>query len=429
MAIPQPAPTPGQTAWFVHDRFGLFVHWGIYSLPARHEWVKSREQIADADYQRYFEHFDPDLYDPVRWARAAKAAGMKYAVITSKHHDGFCLFDSQLTDYKAPNTPARRDLLRPFVEAFRAEGLKVGFYYSLIDWHHPEFPVDGLHPQRDDLAFREASRGRDMRAYVAYLHGQVREILTLYGKIDVLWLDFSYSDRDWGWSRGKGKDDWQSESLIRMIREIQPDILINNRSEVEQDFHTPEQFQPRGWLHVGGRPVVWEACQTLNGSWGYDRDNLDWKSPTLLVQMLIDGVSKGGNLLLNVGPTARGEFDPRALATLEAIGGWTRLHGRSIYGCTQAEQAPPPDGRYTYDPTTNRLYLHLFAWPFKHVHLDGLAGKVAYAQLLHDGSEVRAFEFTQHHRYPTSDAGSLTLELPVQRPDVLVPVVELFLRA
>ena len=176
---------------------------------------------------------------------------MRYAVITSKHHDGFCLWDSQFTDYKAPNTPAGRDLLRPWVEAFRDAGLKIGFYHSLIDWHHPEFTVDGVHPQANDLAFRAANTQRDMTKYVEYLHNQVRELVTLFHPLDILWLDFSYSQRDWGWSKGKGKDDWQSERLIRMVREIQPDILINNRSEIEQDFRTPEQFVPRGWLHAG----------------------------------------------------------------------------------------------------------------------------------------------------------------------------------
>ena len=426
-AGPRPETTAGDSEWFVRDRFGLFVHWGIYALPGRHEWVKNREKISDADYQKYFDHFDPDLYDPVKWARAAKKAGMRYAVLTSKHHDGFCLFDSRLTDYKATHTPAGRDLLRPFVEAFRAEGLKVGFYYSLIDWHHAQFPVDGLHPQRDDEAFRAANGDRDIGKYAEYLHGQVREILTMYGKIDILWLDFSYSSRDWGWSKGKGKEDWRSEELIRMVRELQPDILVNNRTEVEQDFHTPEQFQPRGWLHLDGKPVTWEACQTLNGSWGYDRDNLDWKSPALLVRMLIDGVSKGGNLLLNVGPTARGEIDPRALATLEGMGEWMRLHERSIYGCTQSPFAAPTDCRYTYNPETNRLYLHVLSWPFKHVHLPQMAPLVRYAQLLNDGSEVRMQRFARPEQYPGTDADDLTLTLPVQPPDVLVPVVELFL--
>jgi alpha-L-fucosidase len=412
--------TNERNTWFIHDRFGLFVHWGIYSVAARHEWVKNRERISDAAYQPYFDYFDPDLYDPKAWAAAAKAAGMKYAVITTKHHDGFCLWDSKLTDYKAPNTPAGRDLILPFVNAFRAEGLKVGFYHSLIDWHHPEFPIDGHHPQRDDLELRERAKGRDIRKYAEYLHGQVRELLTEFGKIDLLWLDFSYSQQDWGWAKGKGKDDWQSERLVAMVRELMPNVLINNRAEVGGDFVTPEQVQPTGWVEVNGKRVVWEACQTLNGSWGYDRDNLNWKSPDLLIRMLVDSVSKGGNLLLNVGPTARGEFDPRALATLSAIGAWTRFHGQAIYGCTQSDFIPPPDCRYTQQ--SDRLYLHLFAWPFRHVALPGLQGKVAFARFLHDGSEVQVAD----GEHATADA--LTLSLPIQPPDVVVPVVELFLR-
>jgi alpha-L-fucosidase len=403
--------------WFVHNRFGLFIHWGLYALPARHEWVKNREMLTDEHYQRYFKHFDPDLYDPKEWARTAKRAGMRYAVLTTKHHEGFCLWDSQLTDYKAPNTPAGRDLLRPWVEAFRAEGLKIGFYHSLIDWHHPEFPIDGLHPQREDLAFREQANGRDVSKYAEYLRGQVRELLTNYGTIDILWFDFSYSQVDWGWSKGKGKDDWQSEELVQMVHELQPNILINNRTEVGGDFQTPEQVQPRGWIQVDGKPVTWEACQTLNGSWGYDRDNLDWKSPDLLVRMLIDSVSKGGNLLLNVGPTARGEFDARAVATLDAIGEWMRLHNRSIYGATQSDFTPPPDCRLTQ--RGNRLYLHVFAWPMIDIHLDGLADRVEYAQLLNDASEIQMV---------ADKSNTLTLKLPIQRPNVLVPVIELFLK-
>ena len=424
------ADTARRTDWFVHDRLGLFVHWGIYALPARHEWIKSREQIPDDQYQRYFEHFDPDLYNPTAWAAAARQAGMRYAVVTTKHHDGFCLWDSHLTEYKATNTPARRDLIRPWLDAFRDAGLKVGFYHSLIDWHHPEFPLDGLHPQRDDLEFRTRAESRDIRTYAKYLHGQVRELLTDYGKIDVMWLDFSYSSRDWGWSRGKGKDDWQSEKLVKMVRALQPNILINNRGEVEPDFVTPEQFQPRAWAEVDGRRVTWEACQTLNGSWGYDRDNLDWKSPDLLIRMLVDTISKGGNMLLNVGPTARGEFDPRAIATLEAIGAWMRLHGRSIYGATASDLTTPVDCRWTQ--AGDRLYLHVFAWPFRTIHLDGLAGKVAYAQLLHDGSEVLMREGAPGSHSNMTETGiegnTLTLQLPIQRPDVLVPVVELFMR-
>ncbi len=185
----------GVTSWMREARLGLFIHWGLYSVPARHEWVKSRERLSDLVYDEYFAHFDPDLYDPASWAREAKNAGMRYFVITTKHHEGFCLWDSQLTDYKATNTPAKRDLLRPMVDAFRAEGLKVGFYHSLIDWHHPDFPVDGFHPQRDDEEFKKANKGRDMAKYREYLHGQVRELLTGYGKIDYIFYDFSYPAR------------------------------------------------------------------------------------------------------------------------------------------------------------------------------------------------------------------------------------------
>lgn len=421
-------------SWFIHDRFGLFIHWGLYALPARHEWVKNHEQLTNEQYQRYFDYFEPDLYDPVAWARTAKRAGMRYAVLTTKHHEGFCLWDSQLTDYKATNTRAGRDLLRPWIEAFRAEGIKIGLYHSLIDWHHPEFPVDGLHPQRDDLEFRERAQNRDIRKYAEYLHGQVRELVTNYGKIDILWFDFSYSGKSWGWSNGKGQDDWQSERLMQMVRELQPGIIVNNRTEVDADFYTPEQVQPRGWVEVDGQRVTWEACQTLNGSWGYDRDNLNWKSPDLLVRMLVDSVSKGGNLILNVGPTARGEFDPRATATLDTIGEWMRLHNRAVYGATESEFTPPQDCRFTQ--REDRLYLHIFAWPMQAIRLDGLGSRVAYAQLLHDGSEIHMETDIQDTGYGSDtpltagsgNADTLTLTLPIQRPDVLVPVIELFLK-
>src|SRR6185369_8603924 len=167
-------------AWFAESRFGMFVHWGLYSLAARHEWVKSRERLTDEEYQRYFDHFDPDLYDPREWAALAKRAGMRYVVLTTKHHDGFCLWDSAHTSYKATRTPYGKDLVAPFVEAVRAAGLRVGFYHSLLDWHHPEFPVDCHHPQRDDEDFKAATTGRDVGRYADYLHAQVRELLTGY---------------------------------------------------------------------------------------------------------------------------------------------------------------------------------------------------------------------------------------------------------
>jgi len=420
----------GDSSWFVHDRFGMFIHWGLYALPARHEWVKNIERITDEDYQKYFDHFDPDLYDPHAWARAAKDAGIKYFVVTTKHHEGFCLWDSKHTDYKVTNTPYGKELLRPMVEAFRAAGLRVGFYYSLIDWRHPEFPVDRIHPMRDNDEYRQQNKHRDVRKYAQYVHAQVRELLTEFGQIDHLFLDFSYPGED-----GKGRDDWQSEKLVTMIRELQPSILVNDRADLLDtdwgwDFKTPEQFMVREWVKVDGQPVLWETCQTFSGSWGYHRDEASWKSVEQLVQMLIDTVSKGGNLLLNVGPTARGEFDERAMDRLSGIGKWMKQHNRSIYNCTQVpeEFKPPQDCRLTYNPDTNRLYVHVFAWPFKELVLDGFAGKVEYAQLLNDGSEVQLVERQPHQaELETRREKTLILRLPVQKPNVVVPVIELFL--
>jgi len=422
------APTAGDTSWFTHDRFGLFIHWGLYALPARHEWVKQNEQIPDETYDRYFRHFDPDLYDPEQWAAAAAGAGMKYFVVTSKHHEGFCLWDSKLTDYKAPDTPAGRDLLRPMVEAFRGRGLKVGFYHSLIDWHHPQFVIDKLHSMRNHPERQGLNQGRDQARYAEYLHGQVRELLTKYGQVDILWCDFSYPGED-----GKGREDWQSEQLLKMIRELQPQVILNDRMDLDHgwDIKTPEQFQPREWVRVNGQPVVWEACHTFSGSWGYHRDEASWKSVEQLVQMLIETVSRGGNLLLNVGPTGRGEFDERALNRLAGMGAWMKRHSRSIYGCTQAppEFQAPQDCRLTYSPETGRLYVHVFAWPFVQLHLDGFRGKVEYAQLLNDASEVRMRELPPHQAAMESGArDTLTLELPVRKPNVAVPVIELFLK-
>ncbi len=430
--------TPGDTAWFTHDRFGMFIHFGLYAMPARHEWVKTFEKIPEAKYDKYFEHFDPDLFDARAWARQAKAAGMKYAVLTTKHHEGFCLFDSKYTDYKITNTPFGRDLVREYVDAFRAEGLRVGFYYSLIDWHHPEFPIDVHHPRRDDANAFEQSKGRDMRKYAQYMRDQVTELLTNYGRIDIMWYDFSYPDQngegDHAWMKGKGAKDWEAEELIALTRSLMPGILIDNRTGIEQDIFTPEQFQPTEWVRhpETGELVTWEACQTFYGSWGYYRDEQTWKSPEMLIRMLVNTVSLGGNLLMNVGPTSRGYFDARAEAALRVYADWMRLNGRSIYGCTMADSGlvAPPDCRFTQSADGSRLYLHLFAYPFAHLLLPGLAGRVEYAQFLHDGSEVLFTEGKMEHFGEAVPAGDdlLVLNLPPVKPDCLVPVIELFMK-
>jgi len=414
-------PLHGDSEWFVHDRFGMFIHWGTYALPARHEWVKRNERRTNEDYEKYFHLFDPDLYDPTEWARAAKGAGMKYFVITTKHHEGFCLFDTKYTDYKATNTPYGKDLIRPMVEAFRAEGLRVGFYYSLLDWHHGDYPVDGCHPMWENEEFKKANANRDVRKYAAYMRNQVTELLTNYGRVDYLFFDFSFPGPN-----GKGRNDWESEKLMALCRTLQPHILIDDRLDLGDvpggwDFITPEQRMENDWPRRDGRKVTWETCQTFSGSWGYHRDEASWKSVPQLLYLLIDSVSKGGNLLLNVGPTGRGAFDDRAMSALAGMGHWMKFHGRSIYGCTQAppEELPtPPDSRLTYNPKTNRLYVHMLNWPIHQFALPGLHGKIRYIQLLNDASEI-----------PFSQTETMAVaHPPVRQPPVDVPVLEIYLK-
>ncbi|MBR3929856.1 MAG: alpha-L-fucosidase [Clostridia bacterium] len=432
--------TAGDTEWFTKSRFGMFIHWGLYSMPARHEWVKCYERIGEEKYDKYFKYFNPDLYDPKQWAARAKAAGMKYAVFTTKHHEGFCMFDSAYTDYKCTNTPAGRDLVKEYVDAFRAEGIRIGFYYSLIDWHHPHFTIDQLHPRRDDKNAKELNEGRDMRIYAEYMRNQVRELLTNYGKIDILWFDFSYDKTDeepyasYDWMTGKGKDEWESEKLIELARSLQPGVIIDNRAGLDQDLWTPEQYQPLEWVKdkKTGELLTWEACQTFSGSWGYHRDESTWKSPEMLIRMLVNTVALGGNLLMNVGPTSRGYLDKRAVDSLKVFEDWMKYNSRSIYGCTMAEPefTAPCDCRFTQSEDGKRLYCHLFAYPYAHLQLFGLAGKVDYVQFLHDGSELLFTEGkVNHFSFGASENKDLlVVELPPIKPDVIVPVVEIFLK-
>lgn len=418
--------------WWTDARFGMFIHWGIYAQAARHEWVKKRERISDEDYQKYFDYFNPDLFDPSEWAKKAKAAGMKYAVITSKHHDGFCMFESDYTNYNVMNTPYGEDIIKKWVEAFRAEGLGIGFYYSLIDWHHPDFTIDRVHPQSVNTQeeYDKLNKDRDMDVYRRFLKDQVREILTKYGKIDILWLDYSYPGKF-----GKGRDEWGSVELVKMVRELQPEIILNDRADLKDywggwDFTTPEQFKVQSWPEIDGKKIPWETCQTFSGSWGYYRDEYTWKNNRQLLVLLIESVSKGGNLLLNVGPTARGFFDERADKALKDMGEWMEFNNRSIYGCTQApeEFEAPEHTILTYNPKTNRLYIHLLDYPITNFRLPGYKGKVKYAQFLHDASELLITEPYGHHMQGSvATENDLNLRLPVTKPNVEIPVIELFL--
>jgi alpha-L-fucosidase len=419
-------------SWWTEARFGMFIHWGLYAQAARHEWVKKRERISDEDYQKYFEMFNPDLFDPVDWAKKAKAAGMKYAVITTKHHEGFNMFASEYTDYNIMNTPYGKDIIKEWVDAFRAEGLGIGFYYSLIDWHHPEYTIDRVHPQSADTqeAYDDLNKDRDMAVYREYLKNQVREILTNYGKIDILWLDYSFPG-----TFGKDRDDWGSVEILKMVRELQPGILVNDRADLKDyaggwDFTTPEQFKVKEWPEFEGKRIPWETCQTFSGSWGYYRDEFTWKDNKQLLVLLIESVSKGGNVLLNVGPTARGTFDFRADHALAEMGSWMKLNDRSIYGCTQApdEFVAPENTLLTYNPKTNRLYMHLLDYPLKNFLMQDYGDKIAYAQFLHDASEIIIGKPSGHWIRQETGENDVNLLLPVNKPNVEIPVIELFLK-
>lgn len=416
-----------RTRWFLHDRFGMFIHWGLYAIPARGEWVKSNERITTEAYQPYFEEFNPTRYNPREWAKAAKEAGMKYAVLTTKHHDGFCLFDSKLTAYKATNTPAGRDLVREYVDAFRAEGLAVGFYYSIIDWHHPDYPAVSNHPMRDDEEYKAKPVNFDN--YLDYMHGQVRELLTDYGKIDIMWFDYSFDDMT--------GEKWRATELINMMRGIQPHIVIDNRlggnikkrePEVYAgDFYSPEQIIPPGGIvNEAGEQIPWEACITLNGHWGYHATDKAYKSPKQVVRALVECVSKNGNLLLNVGPDAKGEIPRESLHILAEVGKWMRGNGDSIYGCGLADRPKPEWGRYTQNG--NKLYAHILDRGIGPVYFQGLKGKVRKARLLADGAELKVEVPWMAGHYGDTATGAF-IDLPITLPDDTDTVIELELEA
>ena len=310
-----------RTKWFTQARFGLFLHWGLYAIPAQGEWFMTNQRMAVEEYEPYFHQFNPVDYNPQEWAKMAKEAGMEYAVLTAKHHDGFCLFDSALTDYKSTNTKAGRDLVREFLEAFRAQGLKVGLYYSLLDWHHPDYPkyADAHHPMRGRPEYKEENVNFDR--YLEYMHGQVKELVTNYGKLDILWFDFAYDNM--------AGETWKATELMTMVRRYQPHVVVDNRLEgsgekngsiitdtpsvYSGDFASPEQIiPPHGMRDLAGNPIPWELCATMNNHWGYCSWDKEYKTSRTIIRKLVECVSKGGNMILNVGPDAKGNFPEEA---------------------------------------------------------------------------------------------------------------------
>jgi alpha-L-fucosidase len=418
-----------RTQWWREARFGMFIHFGAYAVSARGEWVKSDEKLTTEQYQKYIDAFNPADFDAKKWAKAAKAAGMKYAVLTAKHHDGFCMFDSRLTDYKLSNQFKGRDLVREFLDAFRAEGIKVGLYYSIIDWHHPDYPNVGNHPQRDDKEY--AKRTFNWDKYLKYMHGQVEELVKNYGKLDIMWFDYSFDEYS--------GEKWKAKELVNMIHKYQPDIILDNRLQTNEgtsskqrmigklgDFETPEQGIPDSPLvDKYGNSIPWETCLTLNGSWGYNEYDKNWKSPELIVNCLVNCVSKNGNLLLNVGPDARGNIPDESLCILSEVGKWLDKNGESVYGCG-ASTFPKQDwGRYTQNG--NFIYVHWLNTYLGDINAKGVVGDaVKNVFMLNSGAELRSYKTW----WGNSEPGNFYIAVgkSPQRPDNMDTVIKIELK-
>ncbi|MBN8460530.1 MAG: alpha-L-fucosidase [Verrucomicrobia bacterium] len=410
--------------WFREARFGMFIHWGLYSVPAGEwkgkkygggvEWIQDFAKIPVSEYTPLIQRFNPVKYDADAWVRLAKEAGMKYLVITSKHHEGFCLWPSAQTDWDVASTPYGKDLLRPLAEACAKHGVRLCFYHSIMDWHHPEYgekaPWRGNH----------ATEKPDMDKFTAYMKAQLDELLAY--KPGILWFDGEWEG---AWTHERGKD------LYAYLRAKDPALIINNRvdkgrkgmtgfnaeGEFKGDYCTPEQEIP-----ASGLPGVdWESCMTMNGTWGYSAHDHNWKSPETLIRNLIDIASKGGNYLLNVGPTAEGLIPDASVERLKAMGAWMKTNGEAIHG-TQANPFPkaPAWGRVTSRKSADgntRLYLHVFNWPQDgKLTVPGLTNEAVKASFLAKPAEALA---------ATSGPDGIVLTLPSGPPDPVVPVIAL----
>lgn len=397
-----------RTKWFMDARFGMFIHFGLYSAKARGEWQYSYDEETRESFEKDWQKFDPKKFNADEWAEIAADAGCKYAVLTTKHHEGFCLFDSAYTDFKSTNTAAKRDFVREYTEAFRKRGMKVGLYYSLFDWHNPDFDgyKDRYHPRRND----PSSVGGNFDNYLKYLHNQVEELLTNYGKIDILWLDFSYNDMI--------GEKWKATELVRMIREKQPGIIINSRLEgsgekygsittdhptyISGDFTCPEMIiPPEGVRTESGRAVPWEACFTMNNTWGYNLMDNYYKTPATLIKKLIECVSKNGNMILNVAPDGNGSIPKKQREILHKIGEWLAENGESIYGCGKSDFPKPEYGRFTQNG--KNLYVHIYEQQVGPVPLIGMKGKVTDAYRLSDGAQLHVSDSWVTKEFPEDE--------------------------
>jgi alpha-L-fucosidase len=417
------AQRAARMAWWRAARFGMFIHWGAYAVPAGTyhgerirgigEWIMSRAHVPIPEYEQFVRQFNPVQFDADAWARIAKAAGMKYMIITSKHHDGFALFDSKVSSYDIVDaTPYHRDAVKALAEAAHKAGLKFGVYYSIMDWHHPDAQAPNV-PEYNSRTYSNPNFGRYVETY---MKPQLRELLTQYPQIDVLWFDGEWV-ADWNDERGR--------DLYNFVRSIRPNLIVNNRvGHTRQglsglnaqsgvglgDFGTPEQRVP-----PEGLPGVdWETCMTMNDTWGYKSYDDAWKDTRTLLRTLIDVAAKGGNFLLNIGPTAQGLIPAPSVARLREMGDWLRANGEAIYGTTVSPYGAPAWGRYTQ--ASNKVYAHIFDWPQDgKLVLTGVKEKPLQAYLLVDKKPL-AIE-------PSGDGFVVTL--PVVPPSTIATVLVL----
>ena len=351
------------------------MHWGLYSLLGRGEWVMFQERIPKDEYAKLADAFNPRKFDANAWADMAAGAGMKYAVLTTRHHDGFCLFDSQVSDFTAPKTAAKRDLVAEYVEAFRKAGLKVGFYYSLLDWRYPGYFMPGKYKD-------------SAKSMVGQFRAQVSELMSNYGKIDLLWYD-----GHWVPDEKVSKDlpkFWRSKKVNAMARKLQPHIIINNRSGRDEDLDTPEQHVTASKPGRG-----WESCMTIGDScgWGYVRNNPNWKTVPQLLQNLVIAAAGEGNYLLNVGPRPDGTIRAEEQTRLRAMGEWLKVNGEAIYGSERCPLNGSMIGMWTAKGNTG--YLHIFRWPGEEAVVSLVKTKVKSARLL--GASGRAKVRQEHN--------------------------------
>jgi alpha-L-fucosidase len=418
----EPVPDAPQSAekleWFQEAKFGMFIHWGLYSLPAGEwngetdyaEWIMLQSDIPVDKYEGFAKEFNPIKFNAEEWVRIAKDAGMKYLVVTAKHHDGFCMYNSKFTDYDIVDaTPFKRDPLKELAEACEKEGIKFCVYYSVVDWHHPEFPSKYGQIRKE---FPSGYHGRpnpqaDINKYSTYMDNQIKELLTNYGPIGIVWFDGGGSFRNFDRSNILDAD-----RIVKTIHETQPVALINNRLGAAADYGTPEQYIPEG-----PTGTAFEVCMTLNDHWGYNKYDNNWKDAETIIENISDIASKGGNYLLNVGPTAEGAIPAQSVSILKKVGEWMKVNHEAIYG---TEMAPPRDkmrapGKMTVKD--GKLYIHIFDWPENgKIFLEGMKGDITKKAYLLADPDKKPLKFDAYER-------SVNVHVPEKAPDEICSVM------